>query len=188
MLEEEHRIGIADRRFDQAFRVVSRRRLDNLQSRSVQEKRLRVERMKRPRTYSRSAWTTKHRRNAGAPAISTLRRVVCQQIEARGNEIDKLKLSDRSHAHQRCATRCADDRAFRDRRVDHAFLAKLIDQSVSDFERAAIRADVFTDHKHGWIAFHLLPNTLANGLNERGLSTTFRARRFMFFFDGSRHC
>src|SRR6185369_15105850 len=95
MLEEEHPIGIADSRFDQAFRIVSCRRLDNLQSRGVQEKRLRVERMKRPRTYSRSAWTTKHRRNAGAPAISTLRRVVCQQIEARGNEIDKLKLSDR---------------------------------------------------------------------------------------------
>src|ERR1041385_5592952 len=101
------------------------------------------------RSYARTTWTTKDCRQSGAPAISTLGSVVRKQIEPGGNEIDKLKLSDRPHAHQRRATRCTDDRAFRDWRVDHTFFAKLIEQPVSNFERATINPDVLTDHKHG---------------------------------------
>src|SRR6185436_18501899 len=93
-------------------------------------------------THTRAAWSTKYSRQSSAPAVTTLRRVVRQQIEARGNEIDKLKLCDRPHAHQRCATRCPDDRAFRDRRVNHSFFAKLVEQSIGNLERAAIHADV----------------------------------------------
>ena len=175
MLEVEHRIGIANRSFDQAFRIVSSRRLDDLQSRGVQKKRLGIQRVERTRAHARAAWTTKHCGQSRAPAITTLRGIVRQQIEAGRNEIDKLKLRDRSHAHQRRATRRSDNRAFRDRRIDHAFFAKLIEQSVGDFERATVRADVFADHKHGWIAFHLFPDTLANRFDHGGLSATFRA-------------
>src|SRR6185436_12515715 len=127
------------------------------------------------RADTRSAWTTKHSRQSRTPAITTLRRVVRQQIEAGGNEIDKLKLSHRPHAHQRRATRCSHDRALRDRRVDHSFFAKLVEQSICNLERAAIRADVLTDHKHGRVALHLFPDTLANRFHHGGLPATFRA-------------
>src|SRR6185369_3890258 len=99
VFEVEHRIGIANRRLDQTLRIVSSRRLDDLQTGSVQEERFGVERVEWTRANARTAWTTKDCRQSRAPAITTLRSVVGQQIEAGGNEIDKLKLSDRSHSH-----------------------------------------------------------------------------------------
>src|ERR1044072_4738378 len=114
--------------------------------------------MKWTRAHARSAWTTKDGRQSGAPAITTLRRVVRQQIKAGGNEIDKLKLCNRPHSHQRRATRCPNDRTFRDRRIDNSFLAKLVDQAIWNLERPALRADVLARHKHGWIPFHLFPD------------------------------
>src|ERR1700741_2332430 len=98
--------------------------------------------------YTRTTWTTKDRRQSSAPAITTLGRVVRQQIEAGGNEIDKLKLSNRTHALHPRPKSCPDDRAFRDRRIDDALFAKLVEQAIGNLERAAIRADVLADHKH----------------------------------------
>src|SRR5215213_7823710 len=139
------------------------------------------------RSHTRAAWTTKHRRQSSAPAITTLRSVVRKQVESSGNKIYKLKLGNGTHTHQRRATRRTNDRAFGDRRVDHSFFTKLIKQSISNFERAAICADVLANHKHGRVAFHLLPDSLANRLNHGGLPAPLRARRFVFFFDGSGH-
>src|SRR6185503_10369155 len=94
------------------------------------------------RSNARTTWTTKNCRQPGAPAIATLRGVVRKQVETGGNEIDKLKLSDRSHSHQRRATSCANDRAFGNGCVDNSFFTKLVEQPVSNFERAAISANI----------------------------------------------
>src|SRR6185369_12890548 len=141
--------------------------------------------MKWTRANTRTAWTTKHSRQSRAPAITTLCRVVRQQIEAGGNEIDKLKLSHRAHAHQRRATCRSDNRAFGDRRVNNSFFAELVKQTIGDLERAAIRADVFSDHEHRRVPFHLFPDPLPNRFDEGSLPATFGARRFVFFLYGS---
>src|ERR1051325_1803367 len=109
--------------------------------------------MKRACPHARATWTTKYCRYSGAPAITTLRGIVREQIETGGNKIDELKLCYGPHAHQRRATRGTHDGAFRDRRVDDARFTKFVEQSIRDFERTAVRADVLADHKHGRIAF-----------------------------------
>src|SRR5947208_7739616 len=101
--------------------------------------------MKRTRAHAGTAWATKHRGNVSAPTITALGRVVRQQIKTARNKIDELKFGDRPHAHQSRAASRADNCRFGNRRIDHPLFAELIDQTVSDFERAAIRADVFAN-------------------------------------------
>ena len=60
--------------------------------------------------------------------------------------------------------RRADDADLGDRRVDDALLAELVDQSVGDLERSAVRADVFADAEDVLVALHLLEQRLANRL------------------------
>src|SRR5215208_201562 len=139
------------------------------------------------RAHARTTWTTKNRRYGGAPAVTTLRSVISKQIEAGGNKVDELKLCNRAHSHQRGATCCSNNRAFGNWSVDHTFFAKLVDQAVSDFERAAVCADVFADDKDCRVAFHLFPDALANCFDHRCLSATFRTRRFVFFFESCGH-
>jgi hypothetical protein len=59
--------------------------------------------------------------------------------------------------------RRAHDRDLGDRRVDHALLAELRQQSLGDLERAAERADVLAEQKT-FVARHLLEQRLADGL------------------------
>src|SRR5690242_19118224 len=143
--------------------------------------------MKWARSYPCPTRPAKHRRNISAPAIATLRRVVRQQIETARDEIDELKLSDRFHAHQARAACGTDDRGFRDRGINHARFAEVIDQTVSDFEGAAVRANVFADDEDGRVHFHLFPDALANRFDHRGHSATGWPFEFVFFFDGGRH-
>src|SRR5882762_6015361 len=109
--------------------------------------------MERAGAHSRTAWTTEDGGNVRAPTITTLGRVVGQQIEPGGDEIDKLKLGDGLHSHQSRAAGSANDRRLGNRRVNHAAVTELIDEPVSYLKRAAISADVFADHKHSRVAF-----------------------------------
>ena len=125
VLEVEDRIVVADRRLQQSFRVVGGRRLDHLQARRVEEERLRVERVERPAADAAAGRTADDDWHAGAVAIPARRGEVRQHVEAARDEIDELDFTDRPHAHVRRADRGADDRRFRDRRVDDARLAEL---------------------------------------------------------------
>src|SRR5436190_19436872 len=130
--------------------------------------------MKRTRAHTRAAWPAKHYRNVRAPAITTLRRIIGQQIEATRNEINELKLGNRFHSHQRRAARRADDCRFRDWCIDHSLLAEVINQSFRDFERATVYAHIFADQEHSRIALHLFPDPGANRLDHRGGAATWR--------------
>ena len=136
--------------------------------------------MKRTRAHARTAGPAENGRNIRAPTITTLGRVVGEQIEAGGDEIDKLKLSHRFHPHQARATRRPDDRGLGNRRIDHSPGAKLIDEPISHLKSAAIRADVFADNKHRRVAFHLFPNALADRLDERRRPTARRSSGLVF--------
>src|SRR5581483_7466055 len=68
----------------------------------------------------------------------------------------------RTHSSKRRTERCAHDRRFGDRRVDHALAAEVMDESFRDFERASIYADVFANTEDSGIALHLFPNAFAD--------------------------
>src|SRR5260370_10019933 len=136
--------------------------------------------MKRTRADARTAWPSKHRRDIRAPAIATLRRVVCEQIKTTTDKVDELKLSDGPHPHQGRAARRANDCRFRNRRVDHAFFSQLVDDAFGDFEGAAIDADVFADQKARRGALHLFPDSSANRFDHPGHAATRRAFELLF--------
>src|SRR5712692_4923778 len=142
--------------------------------------------MKRARAHAGAARPAKHCRNVRAPAIATLRRIVGQQIETAGNEVDELKLGDWPQAQQRRPARRADNRGFRDGRVDHAFVAKVIDDAFRNFECAAVRADVFADQKDSRVALHLFPDALPYGFDHGGQAATRRAFELVIFLNRSR--
>ncbi len=94
--------------------------------------------------------------HAGAVAITAGRGEVREHVEAAGDEVDELQLRDRTHAHVSGAYRGSDDRGLGDGRVDDAALAEAVEQTVGDFERAAVLPDVLADQDDALIARHLL--------------------------------
>ena len=90
-------------------------------------------------------------RHIGAPAVSNLRGVVDELIEAGGNEIVELHLADRPLPRQRRADAHAEDAAFRERRVDES-IAELFQERPQQKERVAVAApDVLAVHEDAWI-------------------------------------
>src|SRR5204863_283204 len=79
------------------------------------------------------------------------------------NEVDELHLGHGPQAHVRRAGRGADDRRFRDRRVDHALLAELLREPFGDLEGTAVCPDVLTKNEDAGVALHLLPQPLSQG-------------------------
>jgi hypothetical protein len=59
----------------------------------------------------------------------------------------------------------------------------MVDQPFGNFERAAINADVFANHKDRRVALHLFPDAGADCFHHCGHAAARRAFRFTFFFD-----
>ena len=95
-----------------------------------------VQRMKRSRAHSRTTWTTKYSRNVRPPTVTAFRGVVSEQIEAGGNEVYKLKFGNSPHSHKPRTAGGAHNRGFGNRCIDHAPLAKLINEPVCNLKRA----------------------------------------------------
>ena len=93
VLEEEHRVVVADRRLEQALGVVGGRRLDHLEAGRVEEERLGVERVERPAADAAAARPADHHRHAGAVAVAARRGEVGEHVEAAGDEVDELHLA-----------------------------------------------------------------------------------------------
>jgi len=70
------------------------------------------------------------------------------------------------HAHQSRSHRRADDGGFGNRRVNDALGAEFLEHPGGHLERAAIVADVFAEQEDGRVALHLLPDSLANGVQK----------------------
>src|SRR5947207_567217 len=85
-------------------------------------------------------------RRAAAVPVAQRRRLVDDLIEPARDEIGKLHLRDRPVAAQRRADADADNRRFRDGRVDHPHVSELVVEPLRHAERAAVRADVFAEH------------------------------------------
>src|SRR5262249_7221554 len=89
------------------------------------------------------------------------------------DEVHELKLSHWAHAGERRAKRRANNGGFGDRRIDHALRTKVVDETVSHFERAAVNANVFTDAEDGGVGLHFFPESLPDCFEISCLSHRF---------------
>src|SRR5277367_4527119 len=124
---------------------------------------LRILRVKRSAVNIASAGPAQHQRGRSSPTVVCFRDHVDDLIEGAADEIHELKFGYRTHPRERSAERGSHNGRLRDWRVDHPLGTETVDESVGDFKGAAVDADILADAKNGRVAFHLLPNSLADG-------------------------
>ena len=110
-----------------------------------------------------AAGAAQDERRGRAPEVVRLGDHVADLVEGAADEVHELKFGDRAHAGERRAESRAHDGGFGDGRVDDALGAEAVDESVGDFERAAVDADVFAEAEDGRVALHFFPDSLADG-------------------------
>src|ERR1035438_532804 len=93
VLEKDHGVVVADRRFDESLGIVGRRRADYLQPGRVHEPHLWILRVEGPAMHIPAAWTTQHQRGRRSPAVVRLRGHIDDLIEGAANEVHELELS-----------------------------------------------------------------------------------------------
>ena len=163
VLEEDAGIVVAYRGLDESLGVVGRGRADDLEAGIVDEPHLWVLRVERTAVNVSTAWAAEDKRSGRAPEVVRLRDHVADLVHGAGDEIHELKFGDRAHAGERRSEGRADDGGLGDGRVDDALGAEAVDESVGDFEGAAVDADVFAQAEDGGVVFHLFPDSLADG-------------------------
>src|SRR4051812_32348845 len=99
-------------------------------------------------------WHPNDHRHAVAPvaAVPDARGLVDDLLERGRAEIRELHLRDRQQPTERGADGHSDDRRLRDRRVDDAVAAELLDETVGHTEHAATHADVLAEEDVSLIA------------------------------------
>src|SRR5215467_2716730 len=163
VLEENAGIVVADGGFDEAFGVVRRSRADDLEPGVVNEPHLGVLRVERAPVDVSAAGAAEDERGGRSPQVVGLGNHVGNLVHGAGDEVHELKFGDGAHTGERGSEGCAHDGRFSDGSIDDAFGAEAVDESVGDFERAAVNADVFAETENGGIALHFFPDSLADG-------------------------
>jgi hypothetical protein len=158
VLDEDHRVIVADRALQQALRVSGCRGRGDEQAGDVQEQRLEAVRVRRAELVAsalRHAHDERYASLAGEHVVD-VRGVVDDLVEREQREVDRHQLDDRTQAGHRRTDADADDRVLGDRRVADALLAELLEQAVGDLEGAAEHADVLAHQHHALVARQLL--------------------------------
>ena len=102
---------------------------------------LRVEGAAVDAAAGRSADHDGHRR---VPAVAALGGEVDDLVVAAGDEVRELHLGHRPQSHQAGADGRPNDGRFRDRGIDHASFAEMLEHAGRYLERSAVDADVLT--------------------------------------------
>src|SRR4051812_903873 len=108
-------------------------------------------------------------------------------VEGAADEVHELKFGDGAHAGERGSEGGAHDGGLGDGRIDDPLGAEAVDESVGDFEGAAVNADVFAETEDGGVTVHFFPDSLADGfevgkLHIQILATDLRASTRIFYF------
>ncbi len=168
-LEEDHRIGIADRADQQSLRVVGGAWHHHLDAGLVRVDRLRRVAVQLRRVDSAAdGHADRHRHGeltarAGAHACGVRADLVVRGTE----EAVELDLGHRAQSSHREADRGADDAALGQRRVDDAVRAKALLETLGDAEDAAIGANVLAEQDDTVVLLHLLDQGEVDGLYKR---------------------
>ena len=92
-----------------------------------------------------------------------LRDHIADLVHRASDEVHELKFSNRAHSCKRCAECRSNNCRFGNRGINHALRTKAINQAVGDLESAAVDTNVLAQAENGWVALHLLPNSLPDG-------------------------
>src|SRR5271157_4933573 len=143
VLEENAGVVVADGGFDEAFGVVGRGGADDFEAGIVDEPHLGILRVEGAAVNVSATGAAQNERCGRTPEIVRFRDHVGNLVEGASDEVHELKFGDGTHAGERRSEGCADDGGFGDGRVDDALGAEAVNESVGDFEGAAVNADVF---------------------------------------------
>src|SRR6267378_3956122 len=96
-------------------------------------------------------------------------------IERAHDEVDELHFADGAQAAVAHSTGRPDNRALADRRINHPFPAKALQQPFAGLERPAVYPDVFAHQNNRRVALHLFKHGLLDGFEKRNLRSIGRA-------------
>jgi hypothetical protein len=150
---------IADyRRFEKPFRVHRRRGPHHLQSGHVIEVALHRLRVLGGELMRRSARAAHHDGDRVLPArhVVHLRGRIHDLIERQQREVERHHLHDRPQADHGRADAHAGEARLRDRRVDDALGAELLQKALRHLVGALVEPDLLADDEHARVAVHLL--------------------------------
>ena len=171
-LENHDRVGIANRRGQEALRVGRRRRDRDLDPGRVHVVRLGRVVVQLRRAHAAAVGHPDRDRErhlpAGAPAIAA--DVGDQLVEAGVRERVVLHLADRPEARHAESDRGAEDAGLGERRVDAAVRAEAVEKPCGRAEDAAGATDVLAHDHHVRVALHLDVERLVDGLDQIALS------------------
>ena len=156
MFEIKHRVGVSNRRAQQTFGVVGRRGRDNFDAGKMRESGFDGLRMINRAVYAAAVGRANHERTRpiAVRAITQFRRFAHNLVKSGMNEIGKFDFRYRTQADACRANRHANNREFRNRRINYAFRAKLVIQAIGRAKDAAQHADIFAEKENAFVARH----------------------------------
>ena len=182
VLEEQHRVVAADRRAQQAGRVLRVRRKRDADAGAVREDALArlavVRRAAAQVAADRDADHHRAREGVVRP-VAHHRHFVAELHHRRPDVVEELDLDDRLDAARRHADGAADDVGLGERRVEHAVAAERPLQAVRDLEDAALAlhslerlgaaavGDVLAEDDDARVARHLVFQRAVDGRDHR---------------------
>ena len=103
------------------------------------------------------------KRRRRAPAIMGLGDHIDDLVKCAANEVHELKFGDGTHACERCSECGANDGGLSDGSINYAFRTEAVDETISDFKRPTVDANVLSQAENGRVSFHFFPDALADG-------------------------
>ncbi len=170
-LEEQHGVGIADRRQQHPLGVGCGRRHDHLQPRHLGEDRLETVGVELRGAHPAAVRRAERHLGviAAVGAVSPAGELVADLVERLKAETQELQLGHRHEAGGGQADRRPDDRGLRHRHVDDPLDAERVLQPVRCPEHPARLADVLAEHHHSLVARHLVGERRADRLDHAHL-------------------
>src|SRR5580704_15223247 len=163
VLEEEAGIVVADGGFDQTFGVVGRGGTDYFESGIVDEPHFRILRVEGAAVDVSAARSAQDQRGGCSPEVMGFCDHVADLVKGTADEVHELEFRHGAHAGEGGSEGRAYDGGFGDGGVDDALGAEAVDETVGDFEGAAVNADVFAEAEDRRVAVHFFPDSLADG-------------------------
>jgi hypothetical protein len=157
VLEEDHRVVVADGGDHQSLGVGRRRRHHHLQPRNMRDPGMERLRMLGAQIGTDADGGAQDQRHTALPAreVMDLGGLIDELVHHERDEIAEHHLEHRPLARHGGADRHAERARFGDRRVDHALGAEFGEQAFGLLEHAAGRGHVLAEEGDGGIAAHL---------------------------------
>ena len=172
MLDDQHRIVVADGRLEHAFGVVGRGGHDDLEAGDVGVHGLKHLRVLRAALRAAAARHADHdgKRGLAAEHVAELGEAVDDLVAGEQAEVDGHQFGDGAQTAERGADGRADDDFLGERGVFDALVAELLDEALGDGVGAAVAGDIFAEDVDALVAAHLFGDGLAQLRRDRGWS------------------